>query len=220
VTGPSGLSDALAVLMVATSLYCAGRLVVSGPWHRATGRDVDVVHVVMGVAMAGMLAEVFSFGWGGLWETVFGVSAAWFGWKSIDALVRFRSQRKAISHHVGHLVTSGAMYFMFVVGSAEGAGASTAGRTGSGVSAMAGMGGESGSAGWLLAVAVVLAVILFGYANWHLRALILSDVLEPGGPVGGRVADPIPATTLSPRLALCCEIVMALTMGYMLITLL
>ena len=86
----------------------------------------------------------------------------------------------------------------------------SAGRTGS-VGVMAGMGGQSGSAGRLPAVAVVLAVVLFCYANWYLGALILSDV-EPGGPVGGRVADLFPPTTLSRRLAPCCELTMALTM--------
>jgi hypothetical protein len=80
--GPTWVSLSLAVLMVATSVYCAGRLVISRRREAVTQRDVDGVHVVMGVVMAGMLAGAPSFGWSGLWKGFFGVSAAWFGRQS------------------------------------------------------------------------------------------------------------------------------------------
>ena len=54
--GPAWLADSFAALMLLTALYCAGRLVVTRTWRRPTGQDVDLVHVLMGVAMAGMLA--------------------------------------------------------------------------------------------------------------------------------------------------------------------
>jgi len=141
VAGLTWLSLSLAVLIVATSIYCAGRLVVSRRRGGGTQHDVDAVHVVMGVVMAGMLAGALSFGWSGLWEVFFAVSAAWFGWRSISALVRFRTRRGAISHHVGHLVTSGAMCAMFVTLPAANAGASTT------KSASAAMGDKAGMAG-------------------------------------------------------------------------
>lgn len=78
--GPTWLSLSLAVLMVGTSIYCAGRLVVSKRRGGGTQHDVDSVHVVMGVVMAGMLAGALSFGSSGLWEVFFAVTAAWFGW--------------------------------------------------------------------------------------------------------------------------------------------
>jgi hypothetical protein len=216
--GPTWLFDSLAVLMVVTSLYCAGRLVASRRRDRATQRDVDAVHVVMGIVMAGMLAGALAFGWNGLWKSLFGVSAAWFAWRSISALIRSRARSGAVSHHVGHLVTSGAMCAMFVAVPAANAGASTTMSASAGMGGMgdmAGMGAGSGAAGWWPAVAVLLAVVLFGYANWYVRALILVGTRSTGP--GGVSTAPLPPTTLSPRLALCCEIVMSLTMGYMLI---
>jgi hypothetical protein len=217
--GPTWVSLSLAVLMVATSVYCAGRLVISRRREAVTQRDVDGVHVVMGVAMAGMLAGALSFGWSGLWMGFFGVSAAWFGWQSISALIHFRTRGGTISHHVGHLLTSGAMCAMFVAVPAATAGASTTMSASAGMGDMAGMAGMAGSGGarWWPLVAVLLAVILFGYANFYVRALILAGTRSTGA--GGESTGQLAPTTLSPRLALCCEIVMSLTMSYMLIVL-
>ena len=54
--GPAWLADSFAALMLLTALYCAARLVLARTRRRPTERDVDLVHVLMGVAMAGLLA--------------------------------------------------------------------------------------------------------------------------------------------------------------------
>jgi hypothetical protein len=203
--------------MVVTSVYCAGRLIVSRRRDDARQRDVDAVHLVMGVVMAGMLVGSLSFGWNGLWKNLFGLSAAWFGWRSLSALIRSRTDKGSLLHHVGHLVTSGAMCAMFVAAPAANAGASTMSAS-AGMGDMAGMVPGSDGAGWWPAIAVLLAVIFFGFANWYLRALILAGT-RAIGPEAGPTGSLPPPTTLSPRLALCCEIVMTLTMGYMSIVL-
>ena len=217
--GPTWVSLSLAVFMVATSVYCAGRLVLSRRRHAVTQHDVDAVHVVMGVVMAGMLAGALSFGWSGLWKDFFGVSAAWFGWQSVSALIRFRTRGGAISHHAGHLLTSGAMCAMFVAVPTGSAGASATMSTSAGMGGMGYMAGMpgSGDARWWPPVAVLLAVVLFGYANFYVRALILAGPRPTSAGVGSTAQ--MAPSTLSPRLALCCEIVMSLTMSYMLIVL-
>src|SRR5690349_1512797 len=53
VAGPSWLAVPLAVVMIATAIYCAGRLAAACLWRRSTEIEADSVHVVMGVAMAG-----------------------------------------------------------------------------------------------------------------------------------------------------------------------
>ncbi len=56
-TGPFWLAGILAALMLATAAYCATRLIIARAHRRPDERDVDLVHTVMGVAMAGMLVS-------------------------------------------------------------------------------------------------------------------------------------------------------------------
>ena len=53
--GPYWLAAAFAAVMIVTAAYCAGRLAASRRWRRATELDADALHLVMGIAMAGML---------------------------------------------------------------------------------------------------------------------------------------------------------------------
>ena len=53
--GPAWLTDIFAAVMITVAAYCASRLVVARWWRRPTDVDTDGAHVVMGVAMAGML---------------------------------------------------------------------------------------------------------------------------------------------------------------------
>jgi hypothetical protein len=55
--GPAWLAAIFAAASLAVAVYCAGRLVVARGWHRLTELDTDGAHVVMGVAMAGMLVS-------------------------------------------------------------------------------------------------------------------------------------------------------------------
>ena len=80
-TGPSWLADTFAAVMIATAVYCLSRLVAARRWRRPTERDVDAVHVVMGVAMAGMLVPRLNPVADSGWEVIFGAAAAWFGWQ-------------------------------------------------------------------------------------------------------------------------------------------
>ena len=80
-TNPVWLNDFFAAVMLAVALYSAGRLVVARVWSRPTHRDVDVAHVLMGTAMAGMLVSDLNPIPNGLWEVVFSSLAAWFVWR-------------------------------------------------------------------------------------------------------------------------------------------
>ena len=59
--GPAWLTDIFAGVMITVAAYCAGRLVVARWWRRPTDVDSDGMHVVMGVAMAGMLVAGLRF---------------------------------------------------------------------------------------------------------------------------------------------------------------
>src|ERR1700758_3185553 len=67
VAGPSWLSDTFAAVMLLIAVYCAARLAVAAAWRRETELDTDVVHLLMGVAMAGTLAPALSFAPSAVW---------------------------------------------------------------------------------------------------------------------------------------------------------
>ncbi len=116
--GPSWLAGLLAAVMIATAAYCVSRLVAAWRWRRPAEGDVDAAHVLMGVAMAGMLVpRLDPFGDAG-WEVVFGVAAAWFGGRATRQYLGQRAGRRRAGHHVHqvhylhHLLASGAMLYM------------------------------------------------------------------------------------------------------------
>ena len=242
--GPSWLAWTFASVMIIVAAYCLTRLVASWRQHRSTDRHVDAIHVLMGVAMAGMLVPRLLVLWVGGWEAVFGIGVAWFGWLAIR---EFRGQPTVggqPGHHLQHVLACGAMLYMFLA-------AATVAKVAVGGSAMGGM---AGGAAHFRTLALVLAFALFGYVVWNadrlsslapVAALAARSapvpVLAAAGPGGGGTS--IVATggegshgtpsddgqasagqarraPLSPRLAACCEIAMGVTMGYMLILML
>jgi hypothetical protein len=55
---PSWILDILAAIMLVVAAVSAGRLVAARPWPHGAGRaalaDIDVAHLLMAIAMAGM----------------------------------------------------------------------------------------------------------------------------------------------------------------------
>ena len=246
-SSPSWLGYLLAASMIVTAVYCVSRLAVAGLRRRPTEPAVDIVHVLMGVAMAGMLVPRLSTLPDGAWEATFGAAVAWFGWHAVRAY-RAGGTGGRPAHQLPHLLASGAMLYMFL--------AVTPARTGPPVTAIAMAGGPAGTARFPV-LALALALALFGYVMWITDrlasvpavaaiglALAGAGPARPGSgwpgqmtaaaaPAGDADAAPWPAhragagrpgprrgVPLSPRLAACCEIVMGITMGYMLIVML
>jgi hypothetical protein len=265
--GPAWLADSFAALMLLTALYCAARLVLARTQRRPTEQDVDLVHVLMGVAMAGMLAPgallltgpVQPGGalWGVTWSLVFGVAAVWFAARIALSYRATGRLRPASSHHLPHLIMSGTMVYMLAVV------ARPAELSGAGAAAAA------GPAVHFPVLALILAQFMVGYVMWsadRLPALARVRAWRPAPavlaaatpdpvaalasyPAGGSPSPPLatfspaspsPASPspagsspagssragssraavsppLSLRLASCCNIVMGLVMGYMLI---
>jgi Domain of unknown function (DUF5134) len=228
VTGPSWLAGGVAVVMIATAVYCASRMVAAWRWRRPTDYDVDGVHMLMGVGMAGMLTPRLNPAAGGAWDiggaAVFGAAMAWFGWRALRAYRDRRAGPRAVAHLGQHLLASGAMLYMFLALPSAGAGGLAAG------AAMAAAGAR------IPTFALLLAVGLFCYVIWTTdRLTSLAPATVAGAASGPAQVSPAPATVtvaaggpgpvspapaMSLRLAACCEIVMGVAMGYMLITML
>ncbi len=179
--GQPWLADTLAVAMLATAAYCAVRLAVSHIWRRGTERDVDLMHVVMGVAMAGMLVSRLNPFTNQVWEGAFGVATAWFGWRIAHDFRGGRMDRRAVGHHVPHLLACVAMLYMLTAVSG-GLGATLGPAPRAAMDAAMGRGsGSPGAPVGIPALTVVLAVALLGSVVWTADRLTPAPAGTPGG---------------------------------------
>ena len=217
---PAWLTAIFAAASLAVAVYCAGRLVVARRGHRPTELDTDGAHVIMGVAMAGMLVSGLRTLPSTIWEVVFAAAAVWFGYRMLQARRGAQSSPWRSSHPLPHLVECAAMVFMFLIlPAAAGAATSSVSMT------------MTATESRFSFLTLPLAVYLFGYVVWlgdrvtlHAPALALATAPASAGPrpgYGSGSPSPEPAHPyLAPRCAAICKITMGITMGYMLILML
>ncbi len=219
---PSWLPYGFAVLMVSVSVYCVGRLVVARRWGRRNHHDVNISHVLMGFAMVGMLVPRWNVVPDILWESAFGAIALWFLALSVRFVRRHGvegtddDQVHHISHYLIHMAMSGAMLYMYWLGTPLTA------PSGAGTAMMSGPPAGAGDPGLTL----FIIAVLFASAVWQLdsvtefspRQVALRTVDgELVGSAGGGNPGGGGSPWLAPRLEICCHIAMCLTMGYMLV---
>jgi hypothetical protein len=230
VSGPGWLAAPAAALMLLVAATCAARLVISKARSRATEADADALHVLMGVAMAGMLEPRLGVVPAVAWQAMFASATAWFGWQA------FRTRRRPpgrwrCAHPAPHAVECAAMVYMLLpAGHAR-------------AMAMPGMSGPA-AAGSNPVIALVLALFMLGYVFWTTDRIATLSRARPAAADGVRgVAMPIAAAAerysgtpappgaralptsavgvvLAPRFAAWYKITMSIAMGYMLITML
>ncbi len=236
-TNPGWLNDIFAALMIAVAAYSAGRLVAARMWTRPTHRDVEVAHILMGTAMAGMLVSDLNPLPVGAWEIVFSVLAGWFVWRCYqfvtDRSTGFTYDQNVhrLSRRLIHLVMSLAMLYMYL--------AAVPSTTASGGS-MA-MGVATGGTTNFVFLPLTFIVSLFASAIWELdrighwsasrtaqgqSAPVFASV-GGGLPTVAETSDPaddgvstLSTPWLAPRLEGACHIAMCVTMGYMLVLML
>ena len=226
---PAWLTGIFAALMLAVATYCAGRLAVARRWQRPTEFDTDAGHVLMGVAMAGMLVARLRILPAATWEAVFGAGAAWFAWQVLQSRRRAPATSWRCLHPAPHLVECAAMLYMFLV---------LPPLAGRGMAAMSAAGSSYSF------LALVMALFMVGYVvrvadRLTIRAPALAVAQAGPAPMAAPAppAAPAPANTpapggrvsastlsarpyLAPRCAALCKIAMGLTMAYMLVLML
>jgi len=218
---PNWLAYGVAVVMLTISVYCVFRLAFAGRMGRRNHHDVNVAHVLMGLAMAGMLVPRWRVVPVGAWEVVFAGVGTYF----LILSVRFVAQRGVagadddrvhhLSHYAIHMVMAGAMLYMFWLSTSTGVG------LGASMSISVLQRGV-GDPGLTLALVVVLVIS----AIWQLDALgrfapqgqrVLAAA-GTGGPVARAGVAAAPSRPwLAPRLEICCHVAMCVAMGYMLV---
>lgn len=202
-TAPPWLHLVLTALMIAIAWGSGLRLGASLRRGRQAEPDADGLHVLMGIAMAGMLEPPLSVLPAVAWQVTFAASAAWFGWKS---LLASRAPARVVPRRgvpLPHLIESLAMIYMLLPGTAG-----TPGMTMPGTH-------QAWLAGSSEIIALLLALSMVGYAIWAASAFSPVGIRdrrtaprEPAGP-----ASRLPAS----RLAAGNQIAMGIAMGYLLI---
>ncbi len=165
---PSWILDIFAGIMLVVAAVSAGRLAVARSWQRGTRRaalaDIDVAHLLMAIAMAGMLTASLRTLSNGAWSVIFAVMTAWFGYRVVRDSRVSGIRALAGGHCAPHLVHAGAMLYMFMALTAPAAHGS------GGMSGMAG--GMSGMGTLQLpTLALLFALALIGYSIWDLDQL-------------------------------------------------
>jgi hypothetical protein len=163
---PAWLTDIFAAFMLVVAVISAARLVAVRPWRRgAVVIDTDISHLLIAIAMAGMLTSSLATLGNTAWAAVFGVLTAWFAYRVVRDIRANGARALAGGQCAPHLVHGGAMLYVFL--------AVTAGSS----SSMPGMAGMSGSSGATMqalrypTLTFVFALILIGYTIWDLDQL-------------------------------------------------
>jgi hypothetical protein len=203
--------------MIMIAVCCATRLAISRLRGRNAEAEADALHVLMGLAMAGMLEPRLTPVPVTAWRAVFAAATAWFAWRAIRPGRHSRGPR--CTHPAAHAAECAAMIYMLLpIGSWSSS-------RGPGM-AMPGMSQDTTTGN--PALTLVLALFLLGYVLWAIDRLArLSRTPTPATAIPGAAAYAATAyphtagsPVLAPRLAASASIAMALTMGYMLITML
>jgi hypothetical protein len=214
VARPYWLEYGLALVMVSVSLYCTGRLLVAKRWERRNHYDVNVSHILMGMAMAGMLVPRWNLVPNETWLATFGIVAICF----LAMSTRFAVKRGLggtdddrahhVSHYLIHMVMACAMLYMYWERSPAGEPSAQAMTVSSAIGAQPDYAGLS----------LIFIVILLASAIWQLDAigkLSARQLVLNGGAGTGHASVHHPY--LAPRLEVACHISMCIAMGYMLV---
>lgn len=181
---PTWILDLVGAVMLVVAALSAARLVVARPWRPdSVIIDVDVAHLLMSIAMAGMLAPSLSTFPNSVWEIIFGLLTVFFAFRVVRDARASGVRALAGGHCAPHLVHSGSMLYMFLaLGPAAG---------------MTGMAGMSGMAMQTLrypTLAFAFVLVLIGYTIWDIDQLSGKrySPRSTRAPLG-RVASAVPA---------------------------
>jgi Domain of unknown function (DUF5134) len=164
---PSWILDIFAAIMLVVAAVSAAQLAAARPWRQGTRAllaDTDISHLLMAIAMAGMLTASLKTLPNGAWEVIFAVLTAWFAYRMIRDSRMSGVRALAGGHCAPHLIHAAAMLYMFLAFTAPATHAS---------GGMAGMAGGMSGMGTLQVafLALVFALLLIGYSIWDLDQL-------------------------------------------------
>lgn len=205
-TGLMLVVAAVSATRLATARSSANRLSAAEPTGSRSsprglgGADTDITHLLMCIAMAGMLAPSVKTLPPPAWEAIFGLLTAWFAWRLVGD-TKVNGLRSLLSgHRAAHPFHCAAMVYMFA-----------AVMTSDGMD-MTGMGNGTAESLKYPPLALAFAFVLVGYSVWDLVGQLSGrryslDVAPSAGTAPGGDTTP----------AVACRIAMGVTMAFMLL---
>jgi hypothetical protein len=214
------LWGAAALVMLGTAVLSLGNLAAGALGRRAVAWDAELLHLGMGLAMAGMLDGRLTLVPAPAWLVLFGLGGMWFAWRFV-ATARRHLTRHLVGHGVAHVGGCVAMAYMLVlVPPGPGMPTMTNLICGARMLGIPAAGSGSGTSPWTF-VALTLGLVLLVGACLPRRWLPRRGVPGTPGTVvtvpSGRRAAP-PTLTGAP-LAVGSQVAMCLTMTVMLVAL-
>jgi len=225
---PSWLYDLFGIAMLAVAAYAASFLVIAISSRRSAGSDVEMSHLVMGLAMAGMFKRSWAFGPSTLWEVLLGILLVWF---TVGAIRSVAAYGLHVPHAGVHGLMSLAMLLMYWFPMGAGSSSMSMSMSSSGAGAHIDPG-----------LAFVLALLLFGSAIFTLASPqkggsvygthMALGTIGPGVLEEGHAADDayligspsaaggLEGLVATPWLLDAAHVVMCVAMGFMLILML
>lgn len=166
---PGWLLEILAGIMLLVAAVSAGHLAVTRAWIRrgAAGADMALFHLLLGIAIAGVLVAGLHTLPNAAWDVVFAATTGWFDWRLLRESREY-GMVAARSQFAPPLAYSAAMLYLFAALAPPS----------SGGAAMAGMPGMSAGSPSVMptlrapTLALVFAVLLL--------AITLIDLDRPG----------------------------------------
>ena len=217
---PSWILDTFAALALLVAEASAGQLLVSRAWTRGgAGADMAISHLLIGIAMAGILVPGLSTLPELVWEVVFALMTAWF------ARCLWRESRGrgiaavADGHYAPQLLQSGVLLYVFAA--LVSSSAASSGTSGSG-----GMSGMVWTSSGLPTLQAPTLALLFALL---LVACTVRDLDRRAGTAGHFPvverrwvpSEPVLAAavtaTAAPAAVKACQVATSVTMAFMLI---
>jgi hypothetical protein len=212
---PTWLADLFAGVMLAVAAYSLARPIYAGRYHRQANLDTDATHVLLGLALAGLLAPSVSVlprtTWAtDIWAAIFAAATVWFAWRLTT------TPRADLARYASVLIACAAMVFIQLD--------PTYAASGGGTTAMPGMpgmaaGSSAGSAFRTptLALLFAFAVTAFAVLATDRIALLAADgsTTEPA-----ETASTVTRSLIASRATIACHVAVGVVLSYLLVLML
>jgi hypothetical protein len=210
---PGWLLEIFAAVALVVALLSAGQLAAARAWNRPFGADADTAfsHLLMGIALAGVLVTSLSTLPNAVWAVVFAIMTAWFDWRLWQQSREHGAAAAIRGPNAPHLVYSATLLYLF----AALARPSTGGSSPSGMAGMPGMSSMPGMASGSSSALPTLAVPTLAFAFALLViAFTVRDLDRPASADGHvRVA----GGRRFPAVAKGCRVTLGVTIAFILI---